>query len=124
MPRLNPFAWGRTKLRKLWEAGIDGHVVSMAWSHSLGLIAAASADGPIALFDATTGQVRQNLIGHGFGTACVAWSADGKYLASSGQDGKVRLWDPAYDQQLREMPGGAAWVERVAWCPTKNILAS
>ena len=25
MPRLNPFASGRTKLSKLWEAGIDGH---------------------------------------------------------------------------------------------------
>lgn len=134
MPRLNPFAWGRTKLTKLWEAGIDGHVVSMAWQPPLAppsqggdggvLIAAASADGPIVLFDAKTGQVRHNLLGHGFGTACVAWSADGKYLASAGQDGKVRLWDPAIGQQFRDMPGGAAWVERVAWCPTKNILAS
>ncbi len=124
MPRLNPFARGRTKLTKLWVAGIDGYVVSLAWSHALGLIAAAAADGPIALFDAKTGQVRHNLLGHGFGTACVAWSADGKYLASAGQDGKVRLWNQATGQQFRDMPAGAAWGERVAWCPTKNILAS
>jgi WD40 repeat protein len=124
MPRLNPFAWGKAKLSKLWEASIDGHVVSLAWSAPLGLIAAASADGPIALFDAKTGQVRHNLPGHGFGTSCVAWSADGQHLASAGQDGKVRLWDPASGQQLKEMPGGAAWVERVAWCPNANILAS
>ncbi|MBI3821235.1 MAG: WD40 repeat domain-containing protein [Planctomycetes bacterium] len=124
MPRLNPFAWGKTKLAKLWEATIDGHVVSLAWSAPLGLIAAASADGPITLFDAKTGQIRFNLLGHGFGASCVAWSVDGQHLASAGQDGKVRLWNPANGQQLKEMPGGAAWVERVAWCPTANILAS
>jgi WD40 repeat protein len=124
MPRLNPFAWGRTKLTKLWEAAIDGHVVSLAWSHSLGLIAAASADGPIALYDAKTGQICANLAGHGFGTACVAWSADGRHLASAGQDGKIRLWDADSGRPLNEMPAGAAWAERVAWCPTVNRLAS
>jgi len=124
MPRLNPFALGRTKLTKRWDAAIDGHVVSLAWSNALGLIAAASADGPITLFDAKTGQARHHLLGHGFGTACVAWSADGQHLASAGQDGKVRLWDPVTGQQTHEMPGGAAWVDRVAWCPTQNIVAS
>ncbi|MBI2806800.1 MAG: WD40 repeat domain-containing protein [Planctomycetes bacterium] len=138
MTRLNPFALGRMKLSKLWEAAIDGHVVSLAWSDPLGLIAAASADGPIALFDAATGQPRCNLPGHGFGTAQVAWSPDspsppplsregrgGNLLASAGQDGKVRLWDPVTGTQTREMPAGAAWVERVAWCPNASgILAS
>ena len=131
MPRLNPFAWGRTKLTKLWEAGIDGHVVSLAWSHANGLFAAASADGPIALVDPKTGQMRFHLPGHGFGTSCVAWSADGQHLASAGQDGKVRLWDPATGAQTKELAGGASWVERVAWCPvggeagaTGSLLAS
>lgn len=134
MPRLNPFAWGRTKLTKLWEAAIDGHVIALAWQPSpataqatepgAGGIAAASIDGPIALLDARTGLAQHTLLGHGFGTACAAWSADGRHLASAGQDGKVRLWDPATGQQVKEMPGGAAWVERVAWCPTANIVAS
>jgi WD40 repeat protein len=124
MPRLNPFAGGRTKLSKLWEAAIDGHVVSLAWSNALGLLAAASADGPIALFDAKTGRVRANFSGHGFGTSCVAWTADGQHLASGGQDGKIRLWNPATGEQIKEMPAGAAWVERLAWCPTAEILAS
>ena len=118
MPRLNPFAWGRTKLSKLWEASIDGHVVSLAWSPRLGYIAAASADGPIALFDAKTGELCHNLPGHGFGTSCVDFSTDGNRLASAGQDGKVRLWEPFVGAELddNDMPAGAAWVERVAWC--------
>jgi WD40 repeat protein len=124
MPRLNPFALGRTKLTKRWEAAIDGHVIALAWSEALGLLAAASVDGPIALFDVKTGQARCNLPGHGFGTACAAWSADGQHLASGGQDGKVRLWDAATGQQAHEWSAGAAWVERVAWCPTANLLAS
>src|SRR5947207_14306761 len=109
MPRLNPFALRRTKLTKLWDASIDGHVISLAWSTPLGLIAAASADGPITLFDAKTGQVRYNLLGHGFGTSQLAMSEDGMQLASAGQDRKVCLWEPAPGLQLREMPGGAAW---------------
>ncbi|MSQ93788.1 MAG: WD40 repeat domain-containing protein [Gemmataceae bacterium] len=124
MPRLNPFAGGRTKLTKLWESTIDGHVVSLAWSDALGLIAAASADGPIALFDAKTGRLICNLFGHGFGTAHIAWSVDGLHLASAGQDGKVRVWDGMAVMQIHELSGGAAWVERVAWCPTANLLAS
>jgi WD40 repeat protein len=124
MPRLNPFAWGRTTLAKKWQSTIDGHVVALAWSEPLGLVAAASADGPIALFDAKTAQLRHPLAGHGFGTASLAWSRDGRRLASGGQDGKVRLWDGATGQQVAEMAGGAAWVERVAWCPQANVLAS
>jgi len=124
MPRLNPFAWGRTKLTKLWEGAIDGHVIALAWSDALGLIAAASVDGLITLFDAKTGQVRFNLPGHGFGTASIAWSPDGQCLASAGQDGKVRLWNATTGVQTHEMPGGAAWVERVAWNATTGLLAS
>jgi WD40 repeat protein len=117
MPRLNPFAWGRTKLTKVWEAAIEGHVISLAWSAPLGLIAAASVDGPMALFDAATGQIRHALAGHNFGTSCVAWSADGQHLASCGQDGKVKWWDSATGQMLREVVAGAAWAERIAWSP-------
>jgi len=126
MPRLNPFAWGRTKLTKVWQAATldNGHVISLSWSDPLGLIAAASADGPIALLDAKTGQVAHALSGHGFGTSCVAFSSDGQHLASAGQDGKVRLWDTATGQVRHEMAGGAAWVERIAWCETTHLLAS
>ena len=104
MPRLNPFASGRTSLTKKGEGRIDGHVVSLAWSDALDLIAAASADGPISIFDAKTGRVRHALSGHGFGTSCVAWSGDGKHLASAGQDGKIRLWDPVTGNRSRVAP--------------------
>jgi WD40 repeat protein len=126
MPRLNPFAWfGRTSLTKLWDTAIDGHVVSLAWSAPLGLLAAASAEGPVALFDAKTGaRLKRQDMGHDFGASCVAWSADGQHLASAGQDGKVRLWNHATGEQLHELAGGAAWVDRIAWCPTSNLLAS
>ena len=112
MPRLNPFASGKTALSKKGETRIDGHVVSLAWSDSLDLIAVASADGPISIFDAKTGRSKHALSGHGFGTSCVAWSIDGKHLASAGQDGKIRIWDPISGKATHELPAGAAWAER------------
>lgn len=124
MPRLNPFAWGRTKLTKMWESQLGGHVVSLKCSDRWDSIVAASADGPIMVFDAKSGKVRYNLLGHGFGTSQIDLHADGMHLASAGQDGMVRLWDVAAGLQIMEMPGGAAWVERVAFSPVVNLLAS
>ncbi len=124
MPRLNPFAGSRAKLTKGWEAHIADHVVSLAWSAPLGVIAAAGAEGPIHLLDAATGKTRHVLPGHGFGTSMVGWSHDGLHLASAGQDGKAHLWDAVTGRCRAEMPGGAAWVEKLAWCRQSPLLAT
>ncbi len=112
------------KLTTLWQANLDDHVISLAWTPDGKRLACAAIGGPIKVFDALRGGVLHDLPGHGFGTTCVAWSGDGVHLASAGQDGKVKLWDLEHNKERLSLAGGAAWVERLAWCPVVNLLAS
>src|SRR5262245_61569814 len=98
MPRLSNLFFGPSRLNRRWKADVGDHVIALAWSPSGKALAAASAAGPITLFDAG-GKVLRTLAGHGFGTTAVAWRRDGALLASAGQDGKVRLWDAATGEQ-------------------------
>jgi WD40 repeat protein len=111
---------------KRWAARIEGHVQALAWSSDRLTLAAASADGPITLFDVATGQVRLTLPGHEGSTVSIAWRpGDNATLASAGQDGKVRLWKLDGDKPVcQELPAGAAWAERVAWSNDGQVLAS
>lgn len=107
------------------RAEIEDHVISLAWSPDGSLFAAAAVSGPITVFDAATGTVRQKLVGHGFGTTCLSWGPDklGR-LASAGQDGLVKIWETNHPEPILSLKGGAAWVDRVAWSPNGGLLAS
>jgi WD40 repeat protein len=111
---------------KRWAAKIDGHVQAIAWSPDRLTLAVASADGPIILFDAATGQVRQTLEGHAGSTVALAWHPrDVGLLASAGQDGKIRLWKLGGEKpECQALVAGAAWAERVAWSNDGTYLAS
>ena len=121
-----------TKMRPLdhlWVGAVDGHVIDLAWDPHGGRLAAASADGPITIFDAL-GNELVRLPGHGFGTMAIAWSADGSRFSSAGQDGRVIIWNLSSGQPAVVFEGGAPWVEHLAWNPlggkrgVPNLLAS
>lgn len=103
-------------LAKHWAAILDDYVIGVAWSPDGSILAAASAAGPITLFDAASGTVRHELAGHADGTNALAWAPDSsRLLASGGQDGKVRFWRSAEGEQTAEASLGSAWVEHLAW---------
>lgn len=102
-------------LASRWQANIGDHVIGMVWSDDGALLAVASVSGPITLFDAHTGAIKQRLKGHGFGTASIAFQPGGNLLASVGQDGKARLWNSANGAEVAVLDAGAAWAERIAW---------
>ncbi|MEM7536961.1 MAG: WD40 repeat domain-containing protein [Chloroflexota bacterium] len=111
----------KAKLRSQWQSNIEEHVIALAPAPGKSRrLAAASASGPIFLFDNESGQVDHSLPGHGFGTMALAWHPNGLTLASCGQDGKARLWDAASGTQIGEVDGGTSWVENVTWLPAKG----
>jgi WD40 repeat protein len=57
------------------------------------LVASASNDRTVRLWDSATGAARGTLEGHSDGVRAVAFSPDGKLVASASADRTVRLWD-------------------------------
>ena len=75
---------------------IEAHrtdIFSLAFSPDGKLLASASKDGTIGLWDAKTGESKQVLRGHKGDVLRLVISPDGKLLASGGGDNTVRLWD-------------------------------
>ncbi len=115
-------------LTKHWAAALDDYVIDLAWSPDGGLLAAASAAGPVWLFAATDGAKRHLLPGHDNGTNTIAFAPASEtrnekretrnpLLATGGQDGAVKLWDAAAGQHTATAKLGTDWVEHLAWAP-------
>jgi WD40 repeat protein/tRNA A-37 threonylcarbamoyl transferase component Bud32 len=109
--------WNCDSLVQLWEATkgrqspelkpictLRGHtreVSSVAFSPR-GLLASASGDETVNLWDAKSGQQVRALGGHS-AVMSVSFSPDGLLLASAAYDGKVRLWDARAGQEENEV---------------------
>jgi hypothetical protein len=90
------------------------------------LLASASLDGTVRLWDVASGEQRgQPLTGHGGFVWGVAFSPDGKLLASASADQTVRLWDVA-SEEARGQPltGHDHSVNEVVFRPDDKLLAS
>ncbi len=61
-------------------------------------LAAGSADGTVAIWDAQSWEETARWQAHPGEAAGLAWAPGGATLASGGQDGTVRLWSPAGEQ--------------------------
>ena len=88
------------EVRKL--AGLTDKIRSLAYSPDSKLVAAASKDGKICVWDAETGADRLHFLAHpGHADAafsaspCLAFAPDSKTLASASTDRTIRLWDVA-----------------------------
>ncbi len=121
-------------LTKHWAAVLDDYVIDLAWSPDGTQLAAASAAGPVSIFQLRDGARLHDLPGHDDGTNCLAWkpapatpaSASNLHpspftphssLATGGQDGAVKFWDTIAGQHTATAELGNAWVEHLAWRP-------
>lgn len=104
------------QLTKHWAAVLEDYVIDLAWSPDNAFLAAASASGPISLFQTNDGARRHFLPGHDEGTNCLAWASP-QLLATGGQDGKVKLWDALAGQHTASAELGKGWVEHLSARP-------
>jgi WD40 repeat protein len=68
------------------------------------LMAAATARGPVCLYDARTGEVRRKWQGHKDGAFQVKFSPDGNRLVGWSWRSDIRVWDVSSGKELLQLP--------------------
>jgi WD40 repeat protein/tRNA A-37 threonylcarbamoyl transferase component Bud32 len=105
-------------------------IVALALNRQGTLVATASEDKQVRLFDLTTGS-QPRLIGEevpveGYRAQvrALAFSPDGQHLATGGEDDKIRLWNVASGALELVLEGHTDYVLAIAFSPDGKRLAS
>lgn len=88
------------------------------------ILASASGDQTIRLWDGYTGEFQHSLNGHSDIVWSVAISPYGKTLVSGSADKTIRIWSLSRYQQTQILTGHSNWVTSVAISPDGKSLAS
>lgn len=119
----------------LWEpfknkrpiARMTGHqqpVNHVSYSPDGRLIASASFDKSIKLWDGKTGKFITTLRGHVGAVYQVCWSSDSRMLLSGSKDSTLKIWDLKNKKLKFDLPGHQDEVFSVDWSPKGDKVAS
>ncbi len=104
--------------------GAAENVCEVTWSPNGRLLATASSDHSIRIWDGQTSDLLQTLKSHSSSVYEVAWSPNGQILASGSTDNTVCLWDGQNGELLRTLEGHSNDVGSLEWSPDSQLIAS
>jgi WD40 repeat protein len=97
---------------------------NIAWSADGTLLATASDDQMVGIWNARTGEMQHFLSGHTDWVRDVDFSSDNKLLASVGDDGVIRFWDVATGDELSTTDNVGTYLVTVLWSPDQKYIAA
>jgi WD40 repeat protein len=105
---------------------LTGHtdgVRALSFSPNGAMLASASNDRSIRLWEFSSGKELHKFAGHMGRVCCVSSSSDGRLLASGAEDGTARVWEVKSGDQLAQFTLKSRQVRLVAFSPDdKNVL--
>ena len=109
--------------------GHRSHVLDLAWSPDSALLASASYDSTISIWNTQNGLQKFVLQGHTHGVTGVSFSASGALLASKSLDATVRLWKTDSWQEVARLAEPSPrfirhWHGGLAFHPKMSHLAT
>jgi len=99
-------------------------VTEVAFSADGTLLAAASLENDIRIYNVERRELIKTLTGHTSRVLSIAFSPDQKSLISGSKDKTVIVWDLASGQRRLSLPQQPAEVLTVAWSPDGKLLAT
>ena len=92
-------------------------VLCMLHLQELEMLATASMNAVIALWDAQTGRRKRILEGHTKGATRLGYSSESRFLMSGGFDFDIIVWNPYVDGYILRLPGHQATICSVVLVP-------
>lgn len=113
-----------TRKRSYWLAGHHAAVTALSFSPDGHLLASASADQTVRVWNTAGGVLLATFIGHGAAVTALSFSPDGRLLASASADQTVRLWDTTSGTLCSILQGHTHPVVGIMFVPDGTRLIS
>ncbi len=114
----------RTRQRRARLTGHAGSVYSVSFSGDGRLLASASTDRTVRVWDVSAAKCIAVLTGHSDKVYAAVFHPEGKRLATGGRDGSIWLWDLASGQEVARLKRHTNYVFSLAFSPDGTTLAS